>query len=139
MNEQLKDSLKKQYNIGSWWGSFKLLGQHVSSYVQFVNLGLLVITAYYTSISPYLHSVGINIPFIPFILIVVAGLLILFFLEYKLSFPSFFGVWNEQWWSHNNPMKNEVEKLHAENARLSAGIAELKAAIDKITPPAPLQ
>jgi hypothetical protein len=116
----------QQVNIGKWWGLFKLLGQNITSYVQYINMVLIALTAYATTISPYLHEHGIAIPIWAFGVVILTVLIIAFVFEWAVSFPSFFSVWNSQWWNHNNPMKAEVEKLHKEIAELKTLITSMQ-------------
>ena len=107
-------SLLRQRNlIGSWWGGIKLVGQHVTSYIQLIVLCFTSITAY-SVIENWLLSNGIHLSIWYFsgAIIIVLGLLVIF--EYVVSFPSFFAMWNKQVWEHENPIKAELEKVHRE-------------------------
>ena len=104
-------SLLRQKNIGDWWGGIKFVSSQVSLYVTVLNLVLLTITAYYTSISPWLHGRAIAIPFWVFILSIVALLAVVMVIEYKMSLPSFFSFWNSQFYQHGNELRTDIEAL----------------------------
>jgi hypothetical protein len=116
----------KQYYIGKWWGHIKLLGQHVTSYLQLLILLFTSITAYAEINKWTLDTWNILIPFWAFALVIIIVVLALVMFEYTLSWPSFFSVWNFQVWNHKNPLKEEIDKLHQE-------ISELKGIINAST------
>ena len=103
--------LFRQYGIGNWWGAFKNVAAGSSMYVTIINLVLIAVTAYGTTIAPWLQGQGLNIPFITFFGVLFMIVLIIFAFEYKLSIPSQFSFWNDQWWRHNNPIKRKMDKM----------------------------
>jgi len=109
--------ISHQYKGAKWWGMFKNLGQHVTFYVTGMVLMFSAMTAYSTTIFPYLSGKGVNLPFWAFAVTMVALLGVMMLFEYKVTLPSFFTFWNEQWWSHNNPLRAEMAEV---NKRLDA-------------------
>lgn len=114
----------KQYYIGRWWGFIKLLGQHVTSYLQLLILAFTSITAY-AEINRWLVAEWeVTIPFWAFILAIIVLVVCLILFEYTLSWPSFFSVWNKQIWEHKNPLKEKLENMQSE-------ISEIKKLLEK--------
>ncbi len=116
----------RQINIGKWWGTIKLLGQNISSYINWLVLAFSGITAYATAISPFLLERNIALPFWIFALVVVALIGLLSIFEWTLSLPSFFATWNHQWWNHENPAKAKLEKLETDIAELKTLIKSMQ-------------
>ena len=115
--------LLKQYDIGTWWGALKSTYSNAAVYLSLFNTAMIVPMAYVTWISPWLQGVGLNLPFGLFLgAILIFALLTLLF-EYKLSTPSGFSFWSEQFWKHNNPIRSEFEKV---NGRMDAQNERLK-------------
>jgi len=119
----LKEFLFRQYDIGNWWGAFKNVAAGSSMYVTIINLVLLAVTAYGTTIAPWLQGKGLNVTFAAFFGILLVIVLVIFAFEYKASIPSQFSFWNDQWWRHNNPIKKKMDKM---DKRLVAIEKELK-------------
>ena len=101
----------RQYNIGNWWGGFKNVASSATIYITALNLILLAVTAYGTTIAPWMWRKGISMPFVVFLGIILLGILLVFAFEYKLSIPSIYSFWNEQWWRHDNPMRRKIEDM----------------------------
>ena len=102
-------NLTRQTDIGKWWGLGKLLAQHIMTYVQFIQLAMVGGTFYLvvTDKAP-------SIPIWLLALITVVLVLGMILFEWKFGWPSYFGVWNQQVWEHNNPLKKEIEAIRKE-------------------------
>lgn len=100
----------KQINIGLWWGAVKLIFQNVTSYIQYIILVFTGITAYEILRKWLIDAFNFNLSLWLFIGVIVLGIGVLVLFEYSASMPSFFKMWNGQWWKHGNPMKDWTEK-----------------------------
>lgn len=107
----LKHKLLKQKKIGSWWGGVKQSTAQLTMYVTFINLLLIAVTAWNTTLSEWLAEFGIEIPFIVFALGILFILMAALLFEYKVSIPSFFSFWSAQFWEHDNPMRKKIEEI----------------------------
>lgn len=98
--------LKQDNMLGTWWGSLKLITQQGGVYIQAMTMALAGIGAY-----TGLVSRGLNIPAWLFVLVIVGiGLLVMLF-EWRTGMPSTFAAWNKQWWEHDNPLREELERV----------------------------
>jgi Na+/melibiose symporter-like transporter len=104
----------EQKKLGTWWGTFKLLAQHATSYVQYFVLAFTSITAYDVIRKWLSDNMDINLPFWGFVVVIALIVVILFLWEYRYSWRSFFGVWNRQIWdAADNPLKVMLEEMDA--------------------------
>lgn len=100
----------KQYDVGNWWGAAKATFSNAAVYFSVFNTAMIVPMAYVTWIAPLVQQYGLEIPFWIFgVLVVVLGIVAMV-LEYKLSTPSGFSFWSEQFWKHNNPIRLKMEE-----------------------------
>ena len=104
----------EQKNIGRHWGGIKQVAQQLSFYVQILNLALIGVVAYHTTITDWCSRLGISITLWKFGCAIVFLLCLAAVLEYKFTIPSFYSFWNQQWWEHDNPMRKEMEALRKE-------------------------
>jgi membrane glycosyltransferase len=100
----------KQYDIGSWFGAFKSTWSNAAVYLSLFNTAMIVPMAYVTWLSPWLLGLGISLPFSMMLIVIFVGVIVLLLLQYKLFTPSDFSFWSEQWWKHDNPVKNKLEE-----------------------------
>lgn len=111
MFAKIKTFILRQYSIGNWWGAFRNISTNVMSYVIFLNFILVAPIGYSMAVAPWLEARGVPMPLIVFMGIIMLGILLIFVLEYKLSIPSQYSFWNDQWWRHNNPIKDKMDKM----------------------------
>ena len=111
MFKKILSAIFRQHNIGNWWGAFKNVAAGASMYVTFINLCLLIPTAYATWFAPWMFEKGVNLPFIIFLGVILLAIAIVFAFEYKVSIPSAYSFWNEQWWKHSNPIRNKMADM----------------------------
>lgn len=97
----------KQKNIGSFIGGLKVIFSSVTFYIGLINFVLLVPTAYNTTLKFYLP-----ISFIGFVIIIAILLIIAMYIEYVWFMPSGIIFANQQSWKHDNPIRQEFEKLN---------------------------
>lgn len=101
----------KQYGIGQWWGAAKSTFANAAMYMSVFNTAMIVPMAYVTWIAPWLQPQGIAIPFWVFGGVILVGAVAVMVLEYKVSTPSGFSFWNEQFWKHDNPIRAELTNI----------------------------
>jgi hypothetical protein len=101
----------QQRTSSKWWGIIKLLVAQISPYLSWLNLALVGVMSFYTTISPIFLSFGIVIPFWLFTIVLILVVIALAIVEWVFMMPSFYGANNRQWWEHDNPMKEKMEEL----------------------------
>lgn len=104
----------KQKKVGTWLGGVKQVFGQLNMYLAFINLILIAVTAWNTTLSEWLSEMGVNIPFWVFGLFIVLFLLGAMLFEYKVTIPSFFSFWNSQFWAHDNPLRKEIKSIREE-------------------------
>lgn len=117
----------KQTNIGNWWGAFRNLGSYVSFYITFINFFVLLINTY---ILGFLVKANLPIPIWLVIVIVafvfISLLVIAMIFEHKYTVPSFMTYWNQQFWRHKNPLRDEIEKMQKQLDRIEKELKKKK-------------
>jgi len=108
VNNQL---IKQSHWLGLGWGAFKLLLQHTGAYIQILILMFSSVSAYYAINQWVVQSFDKSMPFVFFATIVVLLLVLAIYFEWKLGLPSTFIAWNNQWWEHRNPLREEVKEM----------------------------
>lgn len=107
-----KERLLKQNKTGKLWGALKNLATQMAAYANMLSLALIAITAFHTTISPYLRSSrNIDMALWQFLLLIAVALMLVGLFEYKVSLPSFFSFWNSQFYSHGNQLRVDIEEL----------------------------
>ena len=89
------------------WGAFKQTVGQIGIYVTFINTVMLSVTLYSTR---WVQENVININFIGFMAVVFGVIGLLLLLAWKMDMPSYFSSWNHQFWKHDNPMKDYLDK-----------------------------
>ncbi len=95
----------KQINLGSWIGALKIVFGQVGQYVSYLTMALAGIGAY-----PVIISWGINVPVWMYVMILVGFVLVICLVEYVIGQPPTFSYWNQQWWKHDNPFRQDYEE-----------------------------
>lgn len=103
--------------LGTYWGKFKITAGLISLYITGFNLILLTITAYPVIIE-WLHQRNIVIPFWQYEGIIIFGIILILYVEYKFSLPGYYRASNDQQWKNDNPVRVELEAIREENAEL---------------------
>lgn len=106
----MKMNWNRQINIGNWWGKMLLSGTQLSMFMALFTMGFAGIAAYET-IRKAFQGWGIDLFFWQFVLLVFVLLVIGLYLAHLLGLASFFSSWNEQFWSHKNPMREKMEAM----------------------------
>lgn len=99
----------RQINIGNWWGKLLLSATQLSMFMALFTMSFAGIAAYET-IHKWFAGIGVDIAFWHFVVMVIILLGIGLFLAHMLGLASFFSSWNEQFWSHKNPMRLKLEE-----------------------------
>jgi hypothetical protein len=119
----LNNKLFKQTNVGEWWGAFRNLGSYVGFYITIANIFFTLVNTY---IIGNVAGVHMALPTWAIVLIAGAGFLLLLIVamifEHKYTLPSFMTYWNQQWWSHNNPLPNELKTMQAQLDRIERAL-----------------
>ena len=114
MNNNL---FKQSKMVSKWWGAFRNLGTYVMFYLTVINFVLLLMS-WYVLISPSLNQRGIVLPFSVFIILALIGFIVVMVLEHKFTLPSYFQYWNTQWWSHGNPLPEQLKEMREQLDRI---------------------
>lgn len=98
--------IPKQKRVGRFIGGLKELLSRVTFYISIMNFGMLIITSYYTTIR-HVYSVPFWI-FFGFLAMVV---LVAMIVEYTIVLPSQTAFLNWQVYTHDNPIRRDLEKI----------------------------
>lgn len=101
----------KQTNTGKSWGYIAQVASQVSILIAVVNLLLIAVTAYNTTLFPWLKIHGLSLPFWLFLTMLFVFMLISSLFLYKFAVPSFFSAFNDQFYKHDNPMRKDIDEL----------------------------
>ncbi|GAH46187.1 unnamed protein product [marine sediment metagenome] len=122
MNKQMKPS-----GIIRLWGRFRFLWNFAAVYVSIWVLIFSAITAYATTLAPWLRDIiGINIPFYAFVAVIVVSLIIALIIEHKVTVPGQIAVTNEQIYKQDNPLVRDIADLKKDTVGLKKDIAALR-------------
>jgi len=72
---------------------------------------MLAMTLYSTG---WIQENVFPIRFIGFVAILLGIIALLLLWAWKADMPSYFSSWNQQFWRHDNPVRKEIKKNHAE-------------------------
>jgi hypothetical protein len=103
----------KQYNIGKGWGYMMQIIQQEAVVIQ----GIILISSLITA-SSVLQIRGYEIPLWVFLalagtLIILGGIGI-----FIMGMPSYFSAFNDQFWKHNNPMREKMELMESNQKKI---------------------
>lgn len=121
---KLKDSIFKQQYLGKQWGIVALSAGQLAIFVGIINLLLNSVEAF-DNIEAWLQQVGISISFWMFLGVIILGLLVVLLFMFKFALPSFWSVFNDQFYRHNSLFRKDIEaikkKLGIEDDSYSSG------------------
>jgi len=83
----------------------------ISIFITLINLLLLAVTAYNTTLRGWFEYYNVPLNFWMFMLLLTILLLVAAVLAYKFALPSFFSFWNEQFYTHDNQLRKDIESL----------------------------
>ena len=116
----------KQKETGKVIGGLKTQVERSMAYVTVINFGLIVITAYHTTIHPIFPA----IPFWGFFAVLAIFILGVIVFEYTIVYPSELTFLSHQLWKkERNPMFGEIRDIKKE---LTAQKATDKAILEKL-------
>ena len=118
-------SIFKQKNIGKQWGAFAQTTAQLSIFITLINLLLLAVTAYNTTLRGWFVYYDIPLNFWTFMCVIIFLLVVVAVLMYKYALPSFFSFWNEQWYVHDNQLRKDIEGLQESINELTKKVNEL--------------
>ena len=103
--------LTKQYKVSGKIGGFKDLLGRTLFYVSIVNFILIAATAYHTTLRDIVHTWLPWFNFPVFLGVLVAGLLLMMILEYKVVLPSAWAFSNRQQYEHQNLLRKQLDRI----------------------------
>ena len=98
-----------------WWGKFRFMYSHALIYVGMVQLTLIALMAYETTVRPWANEYfGWNITFWQYTLVLVLSVFFGVLVEFIISVPAVIAVSNEQMYKHQSPIKTDFEDVKRE-------------------------
>lgn len=98
--------IPEQKKVSPFWGGIKELLARAMFYVGIINFILIMVTAYHTSIKDIMP-----VPFLTFFLILTAIVFVVMIFEYVVILPSSIAFSNGQSYKHDNPIKDDMNKI----------------------------
>jgi hypothetical protein len=120
---KLQSNLLKQGKVRLWMGGIKHSMGQIGIYVSFINLILLIITSYNTG---WVQRYFVGLNFFQFTGIIIGLILMALLFEFKVDMPNYFGFWNQQFWRHDNPLRQNLEAMNRKIDELKEEIEKLK-------------
>lgn len=111
----------KQKQTGNTWGYIVQTASQAAVIVTVVNFFMLAGTFFTVAVNPVLRGMGVAMPFWLFLVILVVPLGIAGVLMFKFAVPSFFSAFNDQFYKHNNLLRQDIEQI-----KKKLGIEEVK-------------
>ena len=108
--QSVKSVVLRQYRFKGI-GFIRSMLAYLFFYLAPINFVLLMVTAWYTTISPWASEHAPWLSLWLFILIIVGILAVGLILEFKLILPSHIAFLNIQTYSHSNPIRDDLEKI----------------------------
>jgi hypothetical protein len=103
-----KRGLFSQRNMGRQWGIFTQVAGQLAIVMGIMNLFLIAVTAYNTTLAGWMIEHGVDLGGWLFLGILVGILVVASVLLYKFGLPSVFSFWNDQFYRHDNPMRKDL-------------------------------
>lgn len=117
--------LLRQSDVGNTWGYMVQTASQAAIVVTVVNFFMLAGTFFVTAVSPFLTERGVDMPFWLFLVILIAPLAVVGVLLFKFAVPSFFSAFNDQFYRHNNLLRQDIEQLKSANEEIKKLLGEL--------------
>jgi hypothetical protein len=114
----------RQHNLGNWLGALKTQFSNTQFYIGLIQFGLVVVTAYHTTLDPWfvIHVPWMNI--MVFILSMLGIYVLAMILDYMFILPSVIAFGNRQSYKHENPVKADFERVLKELKDIKAQLGE---------------
>lgn len=116
----------RQHNIGNWWGAFAQSIGQVSIFLTLFNTLLLIPTAYVTWFAPWTQNMGLQIPITLFILVIFLCGVVVLLAAYKILTPSSFSFWNDQFWRHDNLLRQKLNDIETRQKEIKGILEKLE-------------
>jgi len=113
--------IPKQRMVGRFIGGLKELLARVTFYISILNFLMIIATTYYTTVR---HVY--DMPFWQFFLILATIVVVAMIFEYTIVMPSQIAFLNWQAYTHDNPIRKDLEKVMAKLEEIEKEIEKLK-------------
>ena len=104
--------------MGKQWGIIAQIATQGSMFLNIISLLLLMMTAYTTTLSGWFIQHGIYLKFWMFAIVVLGLLGVASIILWKFAIPSFYSVFNDQFYRHDNPLVKDMELLKRQNQEI---------------------
>jgi len=101
----------KQRKMGTFFGMMKIIIGQCTPYINWVQLALVSVMSFYTTLNPMFAGWGIQFPFWVFLIILFGVVIAIMSFEWFIMMPSYFGAANVQSWEHENPQRELLEQM----------------------------
>lgn len=124
MNRIIK-RLLRQTAVSGHWGAVKQSAIQMGIYITMLNVVLLSITAYSSDwVQEFIvKRYGINL--LMFEGVIFGLILVMLVFTWKVDMPSFFKSWNNQFWTHDNPLRKDVDRIKKQLDRMDKRLEDL--------------
>ena len=104
-----------------WWGKFRFMYNYAQFYIGMIQLMLIAIVAYNTTMKPWLaEAFGWNITLWQYCVALGVLLIIGMVLEFSLGVPALVAVSNEQMYKHDSPIKTDFIEVKDKQKAIEA-------------------
>ena len=91
-----------------WWGKFRFMYGHATFYVGLIQMILIALMAYNTTIQPWaVEYLGWRITFWQYCALLGVTVTVGIVVEFMVSVPALIAVSNEQMYKHESPIKTD--------------------------------
>lgn len=119
--------------ILTWWGKFRFMFQFLSFYLSIVSLTLSAVTAYNTTLRDWaILYLGFDLKLWLFGVIIVGFMLLGMVIEKYLTVPYLVGMGNKVAYESENPVREDLEAIHEEQAKAKSRDAEIAKKLDEL-------
>lgn len=107
-------------------GALKDVYGATSYYFSIMSLVMMAMTAFHTTIQPFLFDRGIALYLPTFMIIVGVMIVATMLLEYKFVYHSFYAFKNKQAYEHQNLLKEDIARVNSLITEIEDRIARLE-------------
>lgn len=91
-----------------WWGKFRFMYGHATFYVGLIQMILIALMAYNTTIRPWASEyLGWQITFWQYCIVLAITVTVGIVIEFMVSVPALIAVSNEQMYKHESPIRTD--------------------------------
>lgn len=125
--------LLQQKNVSKHWGSIKLGIGQIGIYLAALNMVMISLTLWQTG---WIQQNFLPLEFWQFALILVSIVFLMLLLAWKIDMPSYFAAWNDQFYKHHNPLRDDIQEVLRRQTEMMGrlGRLEKKAGIENEKP-----